>query len=416
MSEQTPGPAPTASDDDALLAADAEPSMEDILASIRKIISDDADPLPLDGPQQESVEAVSTAAPAAAEQDDEVFDIDALMGDLDMDAVEELQPASFAESVGLSDVAFDDEELSIPDIDVAIADAVMTEPALSDDDDMDLLMDELISSMAETVVAPTPSPVAAAIPAAPTDDDMDAVKSMLADLTDDDVPTSGISDEDAFDMNALLGEIEAIDATEELSDADAEAPVIDTDSLEGDALDAMEEDIFDSILDMTLDDEVAAFDAAAEADGSAPSLADIAAAADAEADVEPVVATAVVAAAAIATASTAQAVEPDVEAAPVAAKPEPVKPAPAEMETPMPSALRSDTILDDVTETATMSAFAELNQVVEDKAILSERGPRIGDLVQDALKPMLKEWLDENIQGIVERAVAKEVKRIATGK
>jgi cell pole-organizing protein PopZ len=82
----------------------------------------------------------------------------------------------------------------------------------------------------------------------------------------------------------------------------------------------------------------------------------------------------------------------------------------------MQSALRSDAILDDVTESATMSAFAELNQVVEDKAILSERGPRIGDLVQDALKPMLKEWLDENIQGIVERAVAKEVKRIATGK
>ena len=82
----------------------------------------------------------------------------------------------------------------------------------------------------------------------------------------------------------------------------------------------------------------------------------------------------------------------------------------------MPRAVRSDAILDDVTEEATMSAFAQLNQVVEDKAILSERGPRVGDLVQEALKPMLKEWLDENLQGIVERAVAKEVKRIATGK
>ena len=79
-------------------------------------------------------------------------------------------------------------------------------------------------------------------------------------------------------------------------------------------------------------------------------------------------------------------------------------------------AVKTDAILDDVTETATAGAFAELNQVVEDKAIFSERGPRIGDLVQDALRPMLKEWLDSNLKGIVERAVTKEVKRISSGK
>ncbi|MGB6230930.1 MAG: DUF2497 domain-containing protein [Litorimonas sp.] len=82
----------------------------------------------------------------------------------------------------------------------------------------------------------------------------------------------------------------------------------------------------------------------------------------------------------------------------------------------MQRAVRSDAILDDVTEEAAMSAFAELNTVVEEKAVFNERGPRIGDLVQEALKPMLKEWLDANLKGIVERAVAKEVKRIATGK
>ena len=82
----------------------------------------------------------------------------------------------------------------------------------------------------------------------------------------------------------------------------------------------------------------------------------------------------------------------------------------------MPRAVRSDAILDEVTEEAATSAFAELNQVVEEKAIYSERGPRIGDLVQEALKPMLKEWLDANLKGIVERAVAKEVKRISSGK
>ena len=78
-------------------------------------------------------------------------------------------------------------------------------------------------------------------------------------------------------------------------------------------------------------------------------------------------------------------------------------------------AVQTDAILDEVTEAATSGAFAELNQVVEDKAVFNERGPRIGDLVQDALRPMLKEWLDANLKGIVERAVTKEVKRISKG-
>ena len=82
----------------------------------------------------------------------------------------------------------------------------------------------------------------------------------------------------------------------------------------------------------------------------------------------------------------------------------------------MPKAVRKETILDEVTETAAASAFAELNQAVEDKAVYTESGPRVGDIVQDALRPMLKEWLDENLKGIVERAVAKEVKRISSGK
>ena len=86
-------------------------------------------------------------------------------------------------------------------------------------------------------------------------------------------------------------------------------------------------------------------------------------------------------------------------------------------ETSMPvKAVKTDAILDDVTQAATAGAFAELNQVVEDKAVFNERGPRIGDLVQDALRPMLKEWLDANLKGIVERAVTKEVKRISQGK
>ena len=82
----------------------------------------------------------------------------------------------------------------------------------------------------------------------------------------------------------------------------------------------------------------------------------------------------------------------------------------------MPRAAKSDAILDKVTETATADVFASLNKVVEEKATIAERGDRIGDLVQEALRPMLKEWLDTNLKGIVERAVTKEVKRISSGK
>jgi cell pole-organizing protein PopZ len=82
----------------------------------------------------------------------------------------------------------------------------------------------------------------------------------------------------------------------------------------------------------------------------------------------------------------------------------------------MPKASAKDTIVDNATEDATASAFASLNKVIDEKTTMAERGDRIGDLVQEALRPMLKEWLDKNLKGIVERAVTKEVKRISSGK
>ncbi|MEP6343531.1 MAG: DUF2497 domain-containing protein [Maricaulaceae bacterium] len=89
----------------------------------------------------------------------------------------------------------------------------------------------------------------------------------------------------------------------------------------------------------------------------------------------------------------------------------------AQMETEdMAGKTARDTILNEVTESETALAFASLNQVVDEKNIVEERGERIGDLVTEALKPMLKEWLDANLKTIVERAVTKEVKRISSGK
>ena len=88
------------------------------------------------------------------------------------------------------------------------------------------------------------------------------------------------------------------------------------------------------------------------------------------------------------------------------ASPEPETPEHTIEETPeMPRAKKSEAIIDEVTETATAGAFASLNQAVEEKANAADRGDRIGDLVMEAMQPMLKEWLDANLKGIVERAV-----------
>ncbi len=77
---------------------------------------------------------------------------------------------------------------------------------------------------------------------------------------------------------------------------------------------------------------------------------------------------------------------------------------------------KSETLLDEGTVTETSSAFASLTSAVSEKTKRDDAGPAIGDLVQDALRPMLKDWLDKNLKGIVERAVTKEVKRISSGK
>ena len=82
----------------------------------------------------------------------------------------------------------------------------------------------------------------------------------------------------------------------------------------------------------------------------------------------------------------------------------------------MAQAAKIETILDTNTVEGSASAFASLTSAVQEKTRLNESGPAIGDLVQEALKPMLKEWLDKNLKGIVERAVTKEVKRISSGK
>ena len=50
-------------------------------------------------------------------------------------------------------------------------------------------------------------------------------------------------------------------------------------------------------------------------------------------------------------------------------------------------------------------------------ASLAERGAEVADgLVREMLRPMLKQWLDENLPAIVERLVRAEIQRVARGR
>ena len=270
-----------------------------------------------------------------------------------------------------------------------------------------------------------------------SDPDIVLVKSLMADLTE-----TPLEEEPEFldaDLELETAELDINDAPEETSG-----------------------DVMDEILSMTLDDETKLSEEISIPEIDSPSLEEtvseslslkeIAAAAEADAIAsDGGIATGVVAAAVTAqdddtnieplaseaienieddvdetlsglddllagddTAETAEDLTPESASS---ASPEPETPEHTIEETPeMPRAKKSEAIIDEVTETATAGAFASLNQVVEEKATVADRGDRIGDLVMEAMQPMLKEWLDANLKGIVERAVTKEVKRISSRK
>ena len=56
------------------------------------------------------------------------------------------------------------------------------------------------------------------------------------------------------------------------------------------------------------------------------------------------------------------------------------------------------------------AAFDELSAIMKRS---NER--QLADRAEDMLKPMLQEWLDENLPSIVERLVREEIERIARG-
>jgi uncharacterized protein len=104
------------------------------------------------------------------------------------------------------------------------------------------------------------------------------------------------------------------------------------------------------------------------------------------------------AAATVATVATA-APQPRPSAAPAPAPAPPAALAPAE-----------DRLLSPKSTAAVSAAFNSLASTV-----LSENARTLEDLVKDMMRPMLKDWLDENLPGLVERIVRAEIERVSRG-
>jgi cell pole-organizing protein PopZ len=47
--------------------------------------------------------------------------------------------------------------------------------------------------------------------------------------------------------------------------------------------------------------------------------------------------------------------------------------------------------------------------------VLEEHSRTLEDIVREMLRPMLKQWLEENLPGLVERLVRAEIERVSRG-
>lgn len=112
------------------------------------------------------------------------------------------------------------------------------------------------------------------------------------------------------------------------------------------------------------------------------------------------------------------------EPAMAAPAPAPVAAAPAPAPTPTPAPAAPAAKEEGLTSSNTISAATAALNTLKDipdaplpplpqSGVGFRSGTTLEDLVMESLKPMLKDWLDANLTGIVERLVEKEVRRLS---
>ena len=458
-----------------LMPDDGEPSMEDILSSIRRIIAEDksdentalnvqetaeAFDAPPQPPQPESVSTQADVIAADIDDlkpdidtnmDSEPADMEELIIDEPEDVVQAPAEVSSEDDDILDLVSYADEEASVePTLDAQL------------NAGLDLAFETDLDGGFETISAAeqeAPEPLTLDVqdvvePREPVrdadaDDDIDLVKSLLADLMEEQdgeleleipepekvqiTPDTGAASADPVLDDLLAATIEdeiaqarpAIEAAAqeavEFEPAQQVEDFVDETEAESDlariareareasmsAMPSTENAHADTAFDEMSDDDVVSLSASSLTDKLALGGAGIAAAAalaagdDEDEESAPEM-----------TADAENTIEDEQENGRVETGLEKGH----EESEEMVKLVKADTLVDTDTAAEAGGAFASLSAEVKKKADLEESGPQIGDLVQQALKPMLKEWLDANLKSIVERAVTKEVKRISSGK
>jgi uncharacterized protein len=79
-----------------------------------------------------------------------------------------------------------------------------------------------------------------------------------------------------------------------------------------------------------------------------------------------------------------------------------------ELSTPFERQLRP--ILSDIAGRQVQAAFSDLTSAIE-----KERQQSLAEIAEDMIRPMLQEWLDNNLPTMVERLVREEIERVARG-
>ncbi|MBR0681656.1 DUF2497 domain-containing protein [Roseomonas eburnea] len=109
-------------------------------------------------------------------------------------------------------------------------------------------------------------------------------------------------------------------------------------------------------------------------------------------------------------------------------EPEPPAAAPAAGQPPLPDEVpvseptpvlaespAADALLAPAAAAAATAAVGQLLRAVSSErgAAVTRGGPSIEDVVREELRPLLKDWLDQHLPGIVERLVRAEIERVA---
>jgi hypothetical protein len=68
-------------------------------------------------------------------------------------------------------------------------------------------------------------------------------------------------------------------------------------------------------------------------------------------------------------------------------------------------------LLDETAATASRSALEQLSTVAATVPAMAQVNP-LEDMVREMLRPMLKQWLDEHLPGLVDEHVKREISRI----